>query len=145
MDAQPQNLPKGPAPVQASGVLAFVLEVAMLCAASLWAIEAFQLNPIVSVLVVAVPLVVFWAVFMAPQARHRLRWPAQPIVAHALFLVGGLLLVSIGRGWLGAVMLALALCSALAVYLRREQRADEARRLRASLQGQRPEGRRAAR
>jgi hypothetical protein len=125
MQSESEN--HGPAaPVGAAGILAFVLEVAMLCAAGLWAIEVLPLHPVLAVVVVAVPLLLFWGLFMAPQSRRRIGWPLHPLVAHGLFVLGGVLLLSIGRVGLGASMLVLTGLSALLSWRDRGRHAEEA-------------------
>ncbi|GAA4365665.1 hypothetical protein GCM10023166_10600 [Paeniglutamicibacter cryotolerans] len=99
--------------------LAFVLEVAMLGSVSLWAISALPFSVLLSVLVVALPLVIFWAVFMSPQAPIRLRWPVQPIVAHLLFAGGAGLLFAANQPTIGLTMGALTLFSAILTVVQR--------------------------
>ncbi|MGG5751672.1 DUF2568 domain-containing protein [Zafaria sp. Z1313] len=133
--------------VDAAGALAFILEVALLGAAGLLAIEVLPLPPVVAVLIALAPLIVFWGLYMAPQAKRRIGWPVHPMVAHGLFLLGSGLLFGIGRVWPGAVMLLLTGVSAFLTWRQRGRRAEEARALREAGESRqrRPGGRRAAR
>ncbi|WP_417218839.1 YrdB family protein [Arthrobacter sp.] len=130
-------------PVRASGVLAFVLEVALLCAAALWAIQVLPWAPALSLIVLLVPLLVFWGLFMAPQAKHRFPWPVFPVVAHVLYLLGVVVFYASGHPWFGGIMLVLTVASAATTWLKRAQLAADAERGRTVRQ--RPAGRRAAR
>ncbi|MFB0833278.1 YrdB family protein [Arthrobacter halodurans] len=133
----------------AAAVLAFVLEVGLLCAAGLWAIEFLPLPPFAAAAAVALPLLVFWGLFMAPRARLRIRWPAHPFVAHGLFATGAVLLHLVDRPVPGWIMLCLTLLSGyLAWRHRRAPRAHGAGAMRHrpdAPEGRRPSGRRAAR
>lgn len=132
-----------PIPVRSSGVLAFVLEVAMLCSAALWAIRVLPWTPVLSLLVLLVPLVAFWGFFLAPQAKRRFGWPLLPVTSHVLFLLGVVALYASGHPWFGGIMLVLTLASAAMAWFKREQLAADGERLRRGRQ--RPAGRRAAR
>ncbi|MGP5196709.1 YrdB family protein [Arthrobacter rhombi] len=149
MEDEPQNAaevvtdePSG-TPIRPAGILAFVLEVALLCAAGLWAIKFLPLAPVVAVLVLLIPLVVLWGLLLSPQAPWRLGWPIHPVVAHVLFLVGVAALWSAGHGWLAGIMLVLTLVSIVMNWLKREELASGAVAQRSKRR--RPAGRRAAR
>lgn len=130
-------------PSRVAGILAFVLEVALLCAAALWAIQVLPWAPVLSVLVLLVPLVVFWGLFMAPQAKRRFGWPVHPAVAHLLFLLGVAGLFAAGHPWFGGIMLVLTLASAAMTWVKRAQLAADSGRMPPTRQ--RPVGRRSAR
>ncbi|MDN6177068.1 MAG: YrdB family protein [Micrococcaceae bacterium] len=149
MEEEPQNAaevvadkPSG-TPIRPAGILAFVLEVALLCAAGLWAIEFLPLAPVVSVLVVLIPLVILWGLLLSPQAPWRRGWPIHPVVAHVLFLLGVAALWSAGHLWLAGIMLVLTLASGVMNWLKREELASDAQAQRRNRR--RPAGRRAAR
>ncbi|MGJ9402450.1 YrdB family protein [Arthrobacter sp. KK5.5] len=134
--------------VRASDALAFALEVALLGASGLWAIEVLPLFPLFAILVVVVPLIAFWGLFMAPTAPYRIAWPAHPVVAHGLFLLGSGLLFGIERTGLGLVMLVLTGMSAFLAWRHRSHGAAEARPASERRRGQparRSAGRRTAR
>lgn len=139
---EPVNMP---APVRASGIMAFVLEVALLCAAALWAIRFLAIAPVLAILVVVVPLLVFWGLFLSPQARFRFAWPVHPFVTHGLFVLAVIALFVSGHGWFGALMLVLTAASAVTTWLKRADLAAEAAGVRENRTRPRPEGRRAAR
>lgn len=129
-------------PVRLAGVLAFVLEVALLCAAGLWAIKVLPMAPVLAVLVLLIPLVVLWGLLLSPQAPWRLRWPILPVVAHVLFVLGIAALWSAGHPWLAGIMLVLTIASAVMNWIKRDALAREAVTQRST---RRPAGRRAAR
>lgn len=130
-------------PVRSSGVLAFVLEVALLCAAGLWAIKVLPLATAWALVVVLVPLILLWGLFLSPQAPWRFRWPVLPLVAHALFAVGVLALATSGHFWFAGIMAVLTLASGLSTWLKRDVLAADALQQRQARV--RPGGRRAAR
>lgn len=148
METQRQGPEVGTPNVRAAGAMAFILEVALLGAAGLWAIEALPLFPLLAMVVAAVPLVVFWAVFMSPKSKRRLPWPAHPVVAHALFLGGAILLLVVGRPWLAGIMLCLTVVGGMLAWRDRGLAAADARALAERPRdhdARRPAGRRAAR
>ncbi|WP_372699444.1 YrdB family protein [Arthrobacter sp. JSM 101049] len=130
-------------PARSSGILAFVLEVAMLCAAGLWAIKVLPLATAWALLVVLVPLVLLWGLFLSPQAPWRFGWPVLPLVTHALFAVGVLALAMSGHFWFAGIMAVLTLASALSTWRMRDVLGTEATQQRKPRS--RPGGRRAAR
>lgn len=130
-------------PVRSSGVLAFVLEVAMLCAAGLWAMKVLPLAAAWALIVVLVPLVLLWGLFLSPQAPWRFRWPILPLVAHSLFAVGVLALVVSGHFWFAGIMALLTVASALSTWFKRDALGAESMQQRHARM--RPGGRRAAR
>ncbi len=149
MEDEPQNAAEvvtdapSATPIRPAGILAFVLEVALLCAAGLWAIKFLPLAPVVAVLVLLIPLVVLWGLLLSPQAPWRLGWPTHPVVAHVLFLLGVAALWSAEHVWLAGIMLVLTLASIVLNWLKREELADDAVAQRRNRR--RPAGRRAAR
>lgn len=85
--------------------VSFVLEVALLGAAALGAMWAMpQLNPVVAVAIVVIPLMVFWGLFMSPKASFRIASVMHAVLAHALFIGGSLLLLVAGQPILAIVM-----------------------------------------
>lgn len=115
----PESVPTPRPSGAAYKALAFVLEVALLGAAGLWAIGALPFAPVISIAIVAIPLIVFWAVFMSPQAALRFRWPVQPIVAHLLFAAGTGLLFIAEQPVMGAAMGFLTLVSIVLTLVQR--------------------------
>jgi Protein of unknown function (DUF2568) len=108
-------------------VLAFLLEVAMLASLCYWGFRfPYPANLLAGIGVPAV-VAVFWALAMAPRARHRIRWPFLPAVATGLFLLSAAALVAAGQpGWAAVLAAAAAVWAVLTVLLHR--RNDAGRR-----------------
>ena len=117
--------------------VSFVLEVALLGAVGLWAMGALPLEPVVSVLVTVVPLVIFWGVFMSPKAPFRLTAVPHALLAHLLFAGGTALLVAAGQPVLAIAMGALTVLSIVLTLLVRGGDAGEPRRRRSKGSGRR--------
>lgn len=117
---------------KAASALAFVLEVALIGAVVMWAVDVWALEPLLAVAVAGVPAAILTAVFMTSTSKLRLSWPARPLVAHALFVAGAAVLIGLGYLSYGWIFLVLALVSAALTW-----------RLRATLGGPEPERRRA--
>ncbi|WP_394938773.1 YrdB family protein [Psychromicrobium sp. YIM B11713] len=104
-----------------NGVIAFILEVAMLVAFFFWGFRSFP-APWGVLLGILVPLVVvvLWSYLMAPKAKRRLSWPAQPLLALLLFVLAGLGLIVVKLTLPGVILMVLAvLNAALSFYLHR--------------------------
>ncbi|MET1035163.1 MAG: YrdB family protein [Arthrobacter sp.] len=148
MDSQVDDRAAAQRP-NAKGALSFVLEVGLLCATGLWAIEFLPLPRFAAAAAATLPLLVFWGLFMSPRARRRIRWPAHPFVAHGLFATGAVLLHLVDRPVLGWIMLGLTLLSAYLAWRHRGASAAEGarppRHRPDAPDGRRSGGRRAAR
>jgi hypothetical protein len=105
----------------ANGLIGFVLEVALLVAGFFWAFKTFAapLGLILGLLIAAL-LVAFWTLLMAPKARLRIRWPAQPLVALLLFLLAGVALILVQAVVVGLLLMIFAAANTwLSFYLKR--------------------------
>lgn len=104
-----------------NGIVAFVLEVALLVAGFFWAFKTFAAPlGLILGLLIAVVLVAFWALLMAPKSQRRIRWPAQPLVALLLFVIAGIGLILVQATALGIVLIVVAAANTwLGFYLRR--------------------------
>ncbi|WP_181149944.1 YrdB family protein [Arthrobacter sp. MYb227] len=117
---EPHNVPAEPTPEsKKSGAIlslllgvSFVLEVALLGAVAFGAMWALpHVNPIVAILVTVVPLMIFWGLFMSPKASFRIASVMHAVLAHVLFIGGGLLLFLAGQPILAIAMGALTALS----------------------------------
>jgi hypothetical protein len=77
-----------------NNLVSFLLELAMLGALGYWGFHADGPALLKWGLGIGVPalVIVFWSVFMAPNAAHRLAWPWLPAVTLVLFLASALVL-----------------------------------------------------
>ena len=62
-------------------------------------------------------VVIFWGIFMAPQASSRLPWPILPIIALVLFLASSILLYMAGGKTLAIAMAATSVVNAVLTLL----------------------------
>lgn len=101
------------------GVLAFLLEVAMLVAVFFWGFRSLAAPWGVLIgIVAAAVIIVFWFYLLAPNAKYRLAWPTQPVVALVLFLFSGFGLLLVRLPIPGIVLMILAVLNmSLSFYL----------------------------
>lgn len=141
--------------------VSFTLEVGLLVAVAFTALTFLNFAPIVSVLIVVIPLLVLWSLLLSPKAVVKLRLRTRLVLIHLIYLLGCYTLwLSIAHTgftqylfW-PAVMLGLTLLSIVLVLLSkgkvvphpREERKALARAERTTIASDaRPRGRRAAR
>lgn len=99
--------------------LSFLLELAMVVGFGVWGYHIGGMTLLKWVLGLGLPLIimVFWGMFMAPQATQRLGWPWVPIIAGALFLLAALALYVTGYKTQGLIMAILALINMTLVFI----------------------------
>ncbi|MEA5456046.1 YrdB family protein [Sinomonas sp. JGH33] len=125
MDTERARRPRPPAarPVLAAvqGLVAFLLEIAMLAA---WAYAGFRGTPPANVVFgIGLPLavVVLWAFFFAPRASRRIPWPWLPLASFGMFATAGLAVVVVRQPVPGAALIAVAFANLIASFwLRRK-------------------------
>lgn len=96
-----------PGPGIARQILAFALETALLFAVVYGAITTFPGHGALAAAAALAGTLLLWGLLMAPRAKHRLPWPALPLVAAGVFLAGAGVLVMSGLT-LAALFLAAA-------------------------------------
>lgn len=99
--------------------LSFLLELAMLLALGYVGFHIGGPAWLKWLVGIGLPLAVavFWGLWMAPRADHRLPWPVLPIVALALFLVSAALLYMAGAKSWAIVMAAASMVNAVFVMI----------------------------
>jgi len=102
--------------------LSFFLELAMVAGFGMWGYHIGGTTLLKWVLGLGLPLIimVFWGIFMAPQATQRLGWPWVPIVAGVLFLLAALAFYATGYRTQGIVMAILTVINATLVFIWRQ-------------------------
>lgn len=95
-----------PRPGIARQVLAFALETALLFAVAYGAIAVFPGYEALAAAGALTVAVLFWGLLMAPRAKHRLPWPALPLVAAGVFLAGAGALMLSGLALAGLLLAA---------------------------------------
>jgi len=90
-------------------LLRFLLELAILAAIAFWGFSAWDNVGLKLATGVGIPLVIaaFWALFMAPSARRRLRSPVRHVAELPLFGAGVLALAAAGQPAAAAVFVLL--------------------------------------
>lgn len=102
-----------------NNLVSFLLELAMLGAISFWGFHAGNTSLIKWLLGLGIPLlvIVFWSVFMAPQANNRIAWPWLPVVSLLLFLISAAALYGAGARSAAAVFAATAVINCIFVFI----------------------------
>lgn len=150
-----------------SGLLAtyaavsFTLEVGLLVAAGFAALTFLNFAPIVSALIIVIPLLLLWSLLLSPKAVVKLRLRTRLVLIHLVYVIGAYVLwLSIAHTgytqylfW-PAVMLGLTVLSVVLIFLskgrvvphpRAERKAEAESRKARNLTAAKPSGRRAAR
>nr|WP_231712138.1 DUF2568 domain-containing protein [Arthrobacter sp. zg-Y820] len=86
--------------------MAFALETALLFAVAYGAIAVFPGYEALAAAGALAVAVLFWGLLMAPRAKHRLPWPALPLVAAGVFLAGAGALMLSGLALAGLLLAA---------------------------------------
>ncbi len=108
-----------------SAVLMFLLELGLLGAAGFWALSVFS-SPWPAVIAVVVVAAV-WGLVLSPKAPLRPGWPWHTVAGHALFVLGGLVLLWVGQPLIGGIYLALVAVSIVLTVVYRDRLGRESR------------------
>jgi len=101
-----------------NNLVSFLLELAMLGALGYWGFHTVSSVPLKWVLGIGVPalVIVFWSLFMAPNAEHRIGWPWLPVISLALFLVSAAALYAANARTTAIVLAVVAVVNGLLVF-----------------------------
>lgn len=104
-------------------LVSFLLELAMLGAFAFWGFHAGNGTMMKWLLGIGIPVlvVIFWSVFMAPRAGHRMTWPWLPIISLGLFLLSAAALYAAGKPALALSLAAVAVVNGALVFTWHQQ------------------------
>ncbi|MCW4467013.1 DUF2568 domain-containing protein [Glutamicibacter sp. MNS18] len=68
--------------------VSFILEVGLLVAAGFTALTYLPFAPLVSALIVVIPLLLIWSLVLSPKARVRLRLRTRLVLIHLVYVAG---------------------------------------------------------